>query len=350
MSLRGRVLVAAARKIEPGARVFVIGPSLAESVTWAAQAGAEIVAWTENLAEAQACQASLSGLDERCELKVQADFDGLTPESCDMALVQIPRGTQFRAELLQAAVAMVRPGGRIIFAGAKNEGVRVAVKQLRELCGAAGIVARKGGFHAGEARRPATDIPLPSLQFTAYEVLVDEHPTQLWSCSGVFAPDRLDGGAEALIAGMRIAPGEQVLDLGCGTGLVGLAALRRGAQVTLADVSARAVASARRTVAANGFPETPVLLSNLAGAIPSQKFDVVVTNPPFHQGHERAFDTARDFIRDAARVLKLESRVYLVANSFLRYEPWLRQHFSRVRVVWQNRRFKVWEGVYDSAK
>ncbi len=33
----------------------------------------------------------------------------------------------------------------------------------------------------------------------------------------------------------------------------------------------------------------------------------------------------------------------LVANAFLRYEPWLKEHFPRVEIAWESRRFKVWE-------
>jgi 16S rRNA G1207 methylase RsmC len=56
-----------------------------------------------------------------------------------------------------------------------------------------------------------------------------------------------------------------------------------------------------------------------------------------------AFETARRFIAGAAQVLAPEGRLYLVANTFLRYEPWLRQHFSAVSVAWEDRRFRVWE-------
>ena len=44
---------------------------------------------------------------------------------------------------------------------------------------------------------------------------------------GVFSWDRLDAGSEALLAAMAIEPTDQVLDLGCGSGVVGAVAAMR---------------------------------------------------------------------------------------------------------------------------
>ena len=167
--------------------------------------------------------------------------------------------------------------------------------------------------------------------------------TRVISGPGVFAGDRLDEGAASLIAGMRIEPGTDVLDLGCGTGLVGLAAQRRGAIVTLVDVSQRAVMSSRKTFAANGYPDCTACASIGASAVAERSFDTVVTNPPFHKGHGVDFEVAQLFVSDAARVLRPGGRLYLVANAFLEYGPWLRRHFASSEVVWENTRFRVWE-------
>lgn len=48
-----------------------------------------------------------------------------------------------------------------------------------------------------------------------------------------------------------IAPGTRVLEIGCGLGLVGLVAAKRGAAVTLTDYSDEALAAARRNAELN---------------------------------------------------------------------------------------------------
>ena len=67
-----------------------------------------------------------------------------------------------------------------------------------------------------------------------------ERLIQLRTRPGVFSHRELDGGARALIKTMRIEAGMRVLDLGCGSGAVGIAAAVRepGATVDAIDSSA----------------------------------------------------------------------------------------------------------------
>lgn len=336
-------LFAAARRIE-GARVFIAGPGAPATALWAARAGVAVRYWTENAAEAQSLAATLkrNACAEQVTLALQADFAGLEPASCDLALLHLPRGQAFQAELLQAAVALLRPGARLIFVGAKNEGVKGAVAQAQALCGQAGVVAHKGGYHAALAVRPPGDFALPPFALQTHDIMLDGVPTRLCTGAGVFAAGRLDAGAAALIAGMRVTPGALTLDLGCGAGVVGLAALRRGAAVALTDVSARAVAAARATLAANGYPNAPVSLACGAAAFAAPAFEVVLANPPFHSGRGVDFEVSQLFVSEAARVLRPGGKLYLVANRFLPYAPWLTAAFAHVGVAWEDERFRVW--------
>ncbi len=81
---------------------------------------------------------------------------------------------------------------------------------------------------------------------------------------------------EQLVA--RINGGERVLDVGCGSGVLGLCALRLGAsRVVATDLKAEAVAATRRNAELNGMAErleaTRAPLEEIEGS-----FDVVVAN------------------------------------------------------------------------
>ncbi len=340
------ILYRALREIR-AARVFVAGPGCAATALWAARSGAEVGYWTYDSAEASALRATFATQGQSPpRIWLQPGFAGLPAGTYQSALIHLPRGRALQEEILALAGAMVEPGGRIAFVGAKNEGVKRALKAARQRFGHAGIVARKGGWHAGLSQRPREgDFPIPSLTFQRHSITVAGQATTLVSCAGAFAADRLDVGAAALIEGLASAPmtDAQVLDLGCGTGLVGLVAARRDASVTFTDVSARAIASTRETLAANDIAPAGLALGWAAEGLPDGAFDLVITNPPFHQGHDVTLEIAQAFIRSARRVLRPGGTLYLVANAFLPYEPWLRAHFARVTTAYEDGRFRVWQ-------
>jgi len=91
--------------------------------------------------------------------------------------------------------------------------------------------------------------------------------------------------------------------------------------------------------------QAEVIASDCGGAVLGRRFDVVATNPPFHQGLGVGYDVARQFVRDAARVLKPGGRLALVANRFIRYEHTATDLFSDVRTAYEDDRFRVLEAI-----
>ena len=137
-----------------------------------------------------------------------------------------------------------------------------------------------------------------------------------WSfqvASGVFSHRGIDAGTRLLIEAMRVNRGDQVLDLGCGYGPIGLvaASLAPRGTVWLVDANQRAAALARSNAAANGLTNVRVIVADGAAALRDRTMDVVVTNPPIRAGRQ----VVAGFIADAWRVLRLGGRFYLVART-----------------------------------
>lgn len=115
----------------------------------------------------------------------------------------------------------------------------------------------------------------------------------------------------------------------------------------MVDVSLATVALARQNIAESGLTNIHVLPSDGAQAVISQRFDLVVTNPPFHQGGIRTTAVAERFIQQASQVLRPNGRFYLVANRFLKYEPTLNAHFKTINEIAGNTRFKILRALHQ---
>ncbi len=86
----------------------------------------------------------------------------------------------------------------------------------------------------------------------------------------------------------RLKPGQRVIDLGCGTGLLGLLLLQRQRQlhVTGIDLQPQAVRLAEQAAAVNGLEDRLharlVDLRAVRAHFPTGSFDLAVCNPPYY--------------------------------------------------------------------
>jgi 16S rRNA G1207 methylase RsmC len=133
------------------------------------------------------------------------------------------------------------------------------------------------------------------------------------SGSGIFSLKELDFGTKLLIENAKI-PGKdsEVLDLGCGYGIVGIAIKRKHPKtvVTMVDVNERAVRLSRQNCDENDV-ECTVLKSDIFSApeLHNKKFDVILTNPPFSAGKK----TCIEIIKQSHEHLNKDGLLQLVA-------------------------------------
>ncbi|MEZ4709118.1 MAG: methyltransferase [Caldilineaceae bacterium] len=281
----------------------------------------------------------------------------------DVVLVRLPKSKPLALRLIWDAFNCLKEGGLFYLAGANNEGIKSYLRHVEELFGACAVPAYRKGCRVGLAMKAAAPDPLPPafqelylahdyfLNFNA-QVLGTTYP--ICSLPGIFSWDRLDRGTQLLIENMQIGPQDRVLDLGCGVGIVGIVAahLAHWGVVHMVDGDVNAVEAAQESVRANELHNCSVQLSDCAQAVrqdlhaPADKFDVIVTNPPFHQGKATQSSMALQFVADAAALLKSKGRFYLVANRFLNYEEPIQQQLGKVESVYEDQQFKVLLGTF----
>jgi 16S rRNA (guanine1207-N2)-methyltransferase len=153
-----------------------------------------------------------------------------------------------------------------------------------------------------------------------------ERLIQLRTRPGVFSHRELDGGARALIKAMRIEPGQRVLDLGCGSGAVGITvALRPGAAVVTAiDSNPRAIEATLWAKDRNSASNLETTLDASGSSLAAGAYDLVLANPPYYSD----FRLARLFVNIAQRALAPHGQLLVVAKTPNWYLENLTQAFS----------------------
>lgn len=261
-------------------------------------------------------------------------------------IVLLPRARDEGRALLARALRDVAPGGWVAGAALNDEGARSAEKDLAALLPLAGQLSKAHGRAFWTAPRPAA--LADGTQALISRWLDADAPrrdpaTGLWQRPGVFNEGRLDAGSGLLIEHLPSRLRGAVADFGAGTGLLSMALLERcpGLQsIDLFEAEDRALDLARRNLADARLP-LRFHWHDVAGGVPG-RFDAVVSNPPFHIGSRGVPALGRAFIASAARALKRDGQLLLVANRHLPYEDALRVEFGRGELLVEQAGFKVY--------
>jgi len=267
--------------------------------------------------------------DQAAGLEVVPAAQDIPDGRFDQAIVHLQKSRAATFDDLAEAWRILGPGGELLLAGPNTLGVVSAVKRLAEDLGTAGVVvanrakARVVRFRRDEARgapeREATE-PI--------EVALGTETLALETRPGVFSAKRLDAGSalllEVLADVLRAKAPKRIVDLGCGTGVLGLASARLApsAEILLVDADARAVACAEANLARTGAAARGrALWWDAHEKPPESGFDLALVNPPFHhRGPEVDLAPALALFESLAGWLSRHGRALVVANRTLPYE------------------------------
>jgi len=164
-----------------------------------------------------------------------------------------------------------------------------------------------------------------------------------------FAGASVDLGTRFLLGFRGAYPQAQcVVDLGCGTGLLAVAAAQTlpEASVLALDESRAAILSAGATARANDVADrVQVRRTHLMRGVEDRTIDLVLCNPPFHRGNTRDSAAAFEMIGEAGRTLRPGGELWLVYNSHLPYLRALRRIVGTTTVAGQNAHYTVTRSV-----
>lgn len=270
-------------------------------------------------------------------------------ERFPMVLVLPPRQRDEARALFAQALRRTSAGGVVLAAVPNAEGAKSAEGDLAALAGPLHQLSKHkcrvfwtqplGGQVDGELLNAWASLDVPRLNEAGYI-----------SRPGLFAWDRVDAASALLAAQLPRDLAGSVADLGAGYGYLATQLIAHCPEVSSIDLyeaEARALEPARQNLAsAQSTSGRTVAFAvhwhDVTQGLP-RRYDVVVSNPPFHQGRADLPELGRAFIHTAADALLPHGRLWLVANRHLPYEATLASRFNEVRTVTMQEGFKVIE-------
>ncbi len=330
-----------------GQRLLTLGVAPELAADWAVRAGTgQVWAVADDLTDTQATE-RLAREEHLPALHAlhAADLAALPAPAFDACAVDIACYPQraYLHRMLWQAVQHLKPDGALWVAGPNDGGIQSLEKRLRAAWGEVSVSGYKKGHRVLRVPRPAEPAPLEEAAPATRRLSLRGEKFTLALRPGVFAGGDLDPATRMLAEELEVGSSDTILDLGCGSGILGMLAARLAphSQVYLLDSSAAALAAAQENCRVNDLRNTRILASDGVAAAREQRFDLALCNPPFHEHGAHSNATALRFIREVGGILAPRGRFYLVANQFLRYEPALRETFGSVTTLAQDRKYKV---------
>lgn len=259
-----------------------------------------------------------------------------------LVIMKLPHNTCLLEEQLLILQDILVEGSVVIAADmAKN--IHTSTLELFERC----LGKTRTSLAKKKARLIFTtvDKSLPAIPF-AYPRTIEHHGLKLVNYAGVFSRQKIDIGTRFFLEHLSDLHQQKgdVIDLGCGNGALGLFLAKHNNQIrlTFVDESFMAVQAAKESWLANKLDDRAKFVVNdcLTGFAPDSA-DVVICNPPFHQGNTIGDHIAWRMFQQSHGVLRKGGELRIIGNRHLGYHGKLKCLFGRCTTVASNSKFVV---------
>ncbi|WP_435275968.1 16S rRNA (guanine(1207)-N(2))-methyltransferase RsmC [Psychrobium sp. nBUS_13] len=269
-------------------------------------------------------------------------FNNPVDEKWDQLILYWPKAKERATYFLANVLPHLTDIAEIYLVGDNKGGVKSAAKQIKAFCDSP--VKVDSARHCALFRANYLNNASPFKKedwIKRYQVTAEDMTIDIVSLPGVFSHGELDLGTQLLLKNLGHIKMKRTLDFGCGCGIIGtfIGLKRPQIPLELIDIDALAIESATLTLAANNV-EAKVYpsdgLTDLHG-----KFATIISNPPFHTGLKTDYKVPENFISNAPKHLMDGGQLRIVANNFLKYEPFMATHFAKHELVINDNKFKI---------
>jgi 16S rRNA G1207 methylase RsmC len=313
------ILIDAIAKMS-GDRLLCTSAGLAQFAVHAAQAmpHADVSCTYLDLYRANLATSHWSELPPNLRISCAAD---LPEQGADLVALPFSAGgeAELTRELIQAGHERLRPAGKL-YASTNNPKDSWLHEQLGKLFRKLECQSSPAGtLYIGTKTEPLKKIKNFSCEFAFRD---RGRLIRAFSRPGVFSHRHVDPGARHLMNEMQIEPGARVVDIGCGAGVVALAAACRadGVKAHAVDSNARAVQCTQRGAELNELDNLPIELNAGEDYAGAGTYDLALANPPYYSN----FRIAQHFLSAGRNALRPGGRILVVTK----YPVWFQQNMS----------------------
>ena len=277
------------------------------------------------------------------------------PTNVKIVLIKVPKTLSHLEFTLQQLCHVITPETLIIAAGKVNMIHNSTLALFEEYIGTTKTsLAKKKSrlIFSLVDQSSSTQLNLIKKEIpTTWEV--EKHQWKIHNHANVFSRNHLDIGGRYLMDNLPDANFKKIVDLGCGNGIIGMAATNAypEAQITFIDESYMAIDSARINMNKNFDEEISekmrfVVNNGLVGFKESQ-YDLILCNPPFHLQQTITDQIAWSMFNDARFCLEEGGELVIVGNRHLDYQDKLFRIFGNCELVTENKKFVILRSVKD---
>jgi len=269
--------------------------------------------------------------------KIQAIFSDFNladyPEKKYATIVyRISKEKALSNHLLNQAAQILESKGKLIISGYKQEGIKSYSDNIRKKLKATGKLEKKGASYIGTYSALDKSQKLDDRNYSSIQKVAAGNVAQGYfhSKPGVFGWNKIDKGSELLVSSAKSFLSDEklnpkkLLDLGCGYGWIFLSMEKYvTGSITATDNNAAAIISAKENKKLITTPTT-IITSDCADSI-TEKFDLILCNPPFHQGFKHNQALTKKFISACKYKLEKKGAAILVLNEFIAIDPYVKK-------------------------
>jgi 16S rRNA (guanine1207-N2)-methyltransferase len=293
------------------------------------------------------------------------DFSSFPAESINTIFYRISKEKAVVNHIANEAFLRLSAGGEFILAGYKNEGIKTFASTIAKRFNALATTKKMGDAYYVIIEKPLSENTTTALdddnymalrEISTHTLVSDSHASNMlpviYSKPGQFGWNKFDAGSQLLVETLRGAlndkqvslSGEsECLDLGCGYGFITLMAssfLKSHIKTFwLSDNNAAAILSATENCQRNNL-SAKIIPDDCAISI-TTKMDLLLCNPPFHQGFDIENDLTEKFLLSTKNHLKPNGVAFFVVNKFIPLEKKAEKLFRKIDVLADNGKFKV---------